>query len=241
MDNESNVPDWADVEPAGGERGLPVYLLLDTSYSMDGAPIESVRNGLEQFQQEVSSDPFARDIVKVGIITFSSDAHLATSGLEPIDSFEPPQLSASGVTRLDLAFKVLLDSMDENVIKAIKGGQKGDYKPVVFILTDGYPTDESGNESDKFWPSAKENVSNRPTGEIKPSVIVSVGCGPNVDDDNLKKISTGTAFKMGTSEAAFVALFQYLSQSITLSVQPGGNIDDPFANVPPSSDLVRIP
>ena len=46
---------------------------------------------------------------------------------------------------------------------------------------------------------------------------------------------------MGTNEAAFVALFQYLSQSITQSVQPGGNVDDPFANVPLSPDLVRIP
>ena len=54
----SNVPEWAGVTPTPGQRRLPVYLLLDASGSMEGAPIESVRQGLEQFQSEVASDPF---------------------------------------------------------------------------------------------------------------------------------------------------------------------------------------
>lgn len=237
----SNVPEWASVQPAGGERHLPVYLLLDTSGSMMGAPIESVRQGLEQFQREVCSDQFARDVVKIGIITFASEAQLVTGGLVPISAFHAPMLVASGVTRLDLAFNVLLESMERDVVRSVKGGQKGDWKPAVFVLTDGRPTDENGYVTDRLWRPARDAVVNRPKGQIKPSVIVAVGCGPDVDDDTLKAISTGTAFRMGTSEAAFVALFQYLSQSLTSSVQPGGNVDDPFANVQPSSDLIRIP
>jgi len=241
MTMQSNVPEWANVQPAGGERHLPVYLLLDTSGSMDGAPIESVRRGVEQFQQETSVDPFARDVVRIGVITFNSDAQIAAGGLVPISTFQPPQLVATGVTRLDLAFKKLLESLDRDVVKAIKGGQKGDWKPAVFILTDGFPTDENGNMTDRLWRPAREALTNRPKGQIKPSSIVAVGCGPNVDDATLKAMSTGTAFRMGTSEAAFAALFQFLSQSITSSVQPGGNLDDPFADIQPSSDLIRIP
>lgn len=243
MTIQSNVPQWGEVQTPPGERHLPVYLLLDTSGSMDGAPIQSVREGLEQFQREVAEDPFARDVVKVGVITFSSDAQLVTGGLVPISAFQPPHLVASGVTRLDLAFKVLLESMDRDVVHPVKGGHKGDWRPAVFVLTDGRPTDENGNVSNSLWPPAREAVVNRPKGMNKPSVIVAVGCGPDVDDETLKAISTGTAFRMGTSQAAFVALFQYLSRSITSSVQPGGNPDDPLANMPPSSDstLVRIP
>ena len=70
----------------------------------------------------------------------------------------------------------------------------------------------------------------RDKGLIRPSNIVAVGCGPDVDDQVLKSISTGTAFRMGNSDAAFVALFQYLSQSISSSIQPGatrwGNVGD---------------
>jgi len=238
---QSNVPEWANVQPAGGERHLPVYLLLDTSGSMEGTAIESVRNGLEQFQQEVVTDPFARDVVRMGVITFAAEARLITGGLVPIGSFQPPPLVAGGVTRLDLAFQTLLQSMERDVMRAIKGGQKGDWKPAVFVLTDGRPTDENGNVSDRLWQPAHNAVVNRTTGQIKPSAVVAVGCGHDVEESTLKAISTGTAFTMGKNNAAFVALFQYLSQSITASVQPGGNLDDPFANVQPSSDLVRIP
>jgi uncharacterized protein YegL len=186
------------VQPPPGERHLPVYLLLDTSSSMAGAPIQSVREGLEQFQREVANDPFARDVVKVGVITFASDAQLVTGGLVPISDFQPPQLVASGVTRLDLAFKVLLESMDRDVRHPVKGGHKGDWRPVVFILTDGRPTDENGHETDRLWRPARDAVINRPKGMNKPSVIVAVGCGPDVDDEMLKAISTGTAFRMGS-------------------------------------------
>ncbi|HLZ60093.1 MAG TPA: VWA domain-containing protein [Ktedonosporobacter sp.] len=243
MSMQSNVPGWADVQPAGGERHLPVYLLLDASGSMEGAPIESVRQGLELFQREVSTDPFARDVVKVGIITFASDARLINDRLVPITEFSAPGLVASGVTRLDLAFKVLLQSMsrEPDVVKAVRGGQKGDWKPAVFVLTDGLPTDEDGNVTDRLWQPERDAIINRPKGQLKPSTIVAVGCGPNVDDATLKNISTGTAFRMGTDSTAFVTLFQYLSQSIVSSVAPGGNPDDPFADMQATSDLIRIP
>jgi len=243
MSMQSNVPGWADVQPAGGERHLPVYLLLDASGSMEGAPIESVRQGLELFQREVSTDPFARDVVKVGIITFASDARLINDRLVPITEFSAPGLVASGVTRLDLAFKVLLQSMsrEPDVVKAVRGGQKGDWKPAVFVLTDGLPTDEDGNVTDRLWQPQRDAIINRPRGQLKPSTIVAVGCGPNVDDATLKNISTGTAFRMGTDSTAFVTLFQYLSQSIVSSVAPGGNPDDPFADMQATSDLIRIP
>jgi uncharacterized protein YegL len=241
MSTASTFPEWATVEGAGGERRLPVYLLLDTSGSMEGAPIESLRHGLEQFRREVAADPFARDVVHVGVITFANLAALATDGLVPIAAFETPRLAASGASRLELAFERLLESIERDVRKAVKGGQKGDWKPVVFVLTDGRPTDRGGNETDLLWPAARDAVVNRPRGHTKPSAIVAVGCGPSVDDGVLKEISTGIAFHMGTSEAAFVALFQFLSQSLTASLEPEGNPEDPFANVEPPGDLVRIP
>jgi uncharacterized protein YegL len=239
----SNFPSWAHIEPPGGDRELPIYLLLDVSGSMQGTPIEAVRHGLTQFQLEVSSDPFARDSVRVAIITFGSKAMLTTGGLVEVESLNAPELGASGVTRLDLAFKELQRSMDRDVARPIKGGQKGDWRPGVFILTDGRPTDEAGNQTDALWQPARDAVVNRRIGQTKPSVIVAVGCGSDVDDDTLKAISTGPAFRIGTNQSDFVALFQYLSQSITNSMQPGGHPDDPFADLSASSDvgLIRIP
>lgn len=246
MSMQSNVPIGATVRSGGDIRRLPVYLLLDTSWSMKGAPIEAVRRGLEQFQREVADDQFACEVVTVGVITFSSTAQLVTNGLVPISVFQPPLLEAQGVTRLDLALQMLLDSMESHLVKPVKsdsngqGGRRGDYKPAVFILTDGQPTDAGGNVTDSLWQPARDALVSRLKGQIKPSDIVVVGCGPHVQPTTLKAISTGTAFLMRDDQAAFVALFQYLTQSISSSVQPGGNPNQPFAGTQPSDDLVRI-
>ncbi|WP_017717149.1 VWA domain-containing protein [Kamptonema formosum] len=236
-----NAMDWDMPPMPEGQRRLPVYLLLDTSGSMEGAPIESVRLGVEQFQSEVAQDDIARDLVHAGIITFADDAELFTGKLQPIRSLRVPELVASGVTRLDRAFQVLRESFDRDLKRTVKGGQKGDYKPVVFVLTDGEPTDEHAYATDRLWKPERDATVNRDKGMVKPSLIVSVGCGPDVRDATLKDISTGTAFRMGTSEAAFVGLFKYLSMSIANSVQAGANPDNPLAGVSIPSGLIPIP
>jgi|GEM_PF-6412434 len=79
-----------DIALGEGIRRLPVYVLLDCSGSMAGALIQAVQRGVELFLQEVRSDPFARETVHVGVITFDSDARMVTNGLVPIDQFQPP-------------------------------------------------------------------------------------------------------------------------------------------------------
>lgn len=250
-EKEENLPNWAAAEPVGGQRSLPVYLLIDTSSSMDGAPIEAVRTGLEQFRSEVMNEPFARDTVKVGVITYSSTAQLIGSGLVPISDFQVPDLTANGVTRLDLAFEVLMESIDRDVVPPVKHGQKGDWRPMVFVLTDGKPTDDQGYPADN-WQSARARVMDRPKGTNKPSAIVSFGCGLDSSaDSTLKGISTGSAFRAGKDPAVFVAIFGYVTRSVVSSVDPqaanadpqGKGVDpnDPFANIPMSDDIIRIP
>jgi uncharacterized protein YegL len=130
--NRSQASDVFGKVPVGeGARRLPVYLLLDTSGSMSGAPIESVRRGLEQFEREVRNDPRALETVHVGLITFGGEANFVTRGLVPFDSFQAPSLSASGGTPLGQAFWLLIESLDNDLIASVKGGKKGDYKPLV--------------------------------------------------------------------------------------------------------------
>ena len=53
-------------------RRLPVYLLLDTSGSMFGEPIEAVRNGVQVLVSTLRSDPYALETAYLSIITFNS-------------------------------------------------------------------------------------------------------------------------------------------------------------------------
>ncbi len=223
-----------DVALGEGVRRLPIYLLLDCSGSMSGAPIEAARRGVELFAQEVSADTYASETVHVGVITFDSDARIISNGLEPIEEFQPPQLSASGSTSLGKALQVLQQSLDTDIKPTVKGGEKGDWKPLIFILTDGEPTDD--------WQTPRQEILDRQ--QRKVLNFITVGCGPSINEQNLKDIAIGPTFRMDNSEASFKKFFQWVSQSIkavSKSVsQPGGE-DQPAAMPIPPDVLQYIP
>jgi len=220
-----------DVALGEGIRRLPVYLLLDCSGSMAGAPIEAVRRGVELFLQEVQSDPFARETVHLGVITFDSDARMITPGLVPIDQFQPPQLSASGSTSLGKALRVLRESLDRDVRPAVRGKEKGDWKPLVFILTDGEPTDD--------WQTPRQEILERQ--QRKVLNVITVGCGPHINEQNLRAIAIGPSFRMDNSEASFRTFFQWVSQSVKMVSkavsQPGGG--ERAMDLPPPPSVIQ--
>ncbi len=226
----SEVPDMK-VAVGEGMRRLPIYLLLDTSGSMAGAPIEAVRRGVEFIKQEGAQDPFVKETVYIGIITFGGEAEFVTRGLIPFDSFvdgfQPSTLSASGGTPLGQALWLLIESLDKDVKGAVKGGEKGDWKPLVFILTDGMPTDD--------WQEPREDILSR---EKKKVInIITVGCGPYLNQQNLKDIATGPTFNMGSDDASFKKFFQWVTQTVkavSKSVsQPGGGEKRTTISPPP--------
>jgi uncharacterized protein YegL len=105
MKSKNQLPEWFSIEPSGVERHLPVYLLLDISIRMAGEPLEALVSGSEKFIQEINSDPFARNIVRVGIITIDDEAQLITHGLVSATEFHIPSLRTrkTEITTLDLA------------------------------------------------------------------------------------------------------------------------------------------
>src|SRR5579872_5263886 len=55
-------------------RRLPIYLLVDTSHSMTGPPIEAVNNGLQEFAAVLRSDNHAVESAYISVITFHDTA-----------------------------------------------------------------------------------------------------------------------------------------------------------------------
>ena len=60
-------------------RKLPIYLLLDTSGSMHGEPIEAVKNGVDMLVSTLLSDPYALETAYLSVITFDSAAQPSPS------------------------------------------------------------------------------------------------------------------------------------------------------------------
>jgi len=121
-------------------RRLPVYLLLDTSGSMMGEPIEAVKNGVQMMISSLRQNPQAIESAFLSIITFNTKAEQLVP-LTDLISFQMPEIQASGVTALGEALQLVSQCIDKEVAKT-SSESKGDWKPLVFIMTDGVPTDD---------------------------------------------------------------------------------------------------
>ncbi len=186
-------------------RRLPVYLLLDTSGSMSGEPIEAVRQGIKALLSDLMSEPTARETVYLSVITFSSSAQQIVP-LTELMSFQEPSLDANGSTAFGDALKVLEQCMDREVVKATSTTQKGDWKPLVFIMTDGQPTDS--------WESVADHIKQKKLGNV-----IACAAGPGADENMLKKVTELVVKLNSLQPEALKAFFKWVSDSIKTTSQ----------------------
>jgi len=183
-------------------RRLPIYLLLDTSSSMNGGPIDAVQNGLDLMVRTLRQDPHAIETTFLSVITFGSKAKRIVP-LTEITDFQAPAIEAGGLTAMGDALRMVARCIDTEVRKT-SATVKGDWKPLVFVMTDGLPTDD--------WKDALPEFHAAKTG-----LTVCCAAGPNANIRILSEISD-TVVKLDTAdESTISAFFKWVSASITMS------------------------
>ena len=117
----------------------PCVLLLDTSASMSGEPIRQLNAGSGQFFEELTRDEVAARRVEVSVITFGGTVNVEGDfGL--VHSYAQPAYPADGMTPMGEAIQVALDRLRDRK-ETYKRNGISYYRPWLFIITDGAPTD----------------------------------------------------------------------------------------------------
>lgn len=209
-------------------RRLPVYILLDTSGSMFGEPIEAVNNGLQTLVSTLRSDPYALETAYLSVITFNSSARQDIP-LTELSSFQEPKLTASGCTALGEALTLVKNCAEREVVKTTHE-KKGDWRPLVFILTDGEPTDDLDKGIADFRT-------------MKWGMVVACAAGNGANTDTLKKI-TENVLQLDTADSATIkAFFKWLSASVagtSEKIDGGQGEVTGLGELPPPPDEVNI-
>lgn len=209
-------------------RRLPVYLLLDTSGSMYGEPIEAVKNGVQVLVSSLRTDPYALETAHLSIITFDSSAKQLVP-LTELSAFQQPNITANGCTALGEALTLLATRSDSEVTKTTTE-IKGDWKPLVFIMTDGEPTDD--------WQKGLAEFKKRKFG-----MVVACAAGQGANTSILKQI-TECVVQLDTADSATIkSFFKWVSASVSAGstkVESGGQEMTGLSELPPPPAEVNI-
>ncbi|MCS4301740.1 VWA domain-containing protein [Chryseobacterium sp. BIGb0232] len=209
-------------------RRLLAYFLLDTSGSMNGEPIQALNNGFNGLISMLRTDPQAMDSLHLSVITFDREVKNIIP-LTALSNFYPMEITCpdSGPTHTGAALEMVAELVQKDLVKG-SGDEKGDWQPLLFIFTDGKPSDIQ-----KY----RQMIS--VLRGLEFGAIVGCAAGPKADEQYLKEL-TDHVVKLDTTDAITLSsFFRWVSSSITQSGH-SQNTTDHITLPPPPSELTII-
>jgi uncharacterized protein YegL len=187
-------------------RRLPIFFVIDVSESMIGEPIELMEKGIENIVSSLRQDPHSLETVYISIIAFAGKAKAITPLVDLI-SFYPPKIPIGGGTSLGEGLDVLMHEIDTNVQKTTLEN-RGDWEPVVFLITDGKPTDDPSESVTRWREKYAKNTN-----------LIAITLGLNADVDVLAQIADNVLALENVASSEFFKFIEWVSASVKAQSQ----------------------
>lgn len=185
-------------------RRLPIYFLIDVSESMVGEPMQAVEEGMATIIKELKSDPHALETAWISIVVFAGKARTLVP-LQELVQFYPPRFPVGSGTSLGAGLGQLMFELRRNFVPTTYE-RKGDWKPIVFLLTDGVPTDDARAAINEWKQNWKRSCN-----------LVAINFGNEADAALLGELTDNVlSFRAGETHA-YKQFFQWVTDSIKTS------------------------
>ena len=207
-------------------RKLPIYILLDTSGSMRGEPIEAVQSGLQSLLSSLRRDPYAMETVFLCLITFDREARIL-SPMTELSLFSLPEIPPleSSPTNLGEALELMCRQYDVDVVKSTDE-QKGDWLPLAVVMTDGAPSDTL------LFEEMCAKIRN-----YRFAHIIGCAAGPKAKTEPLRRFATEVVLLETMDSSAFSKFWQWVSLAIGHQSQ---TTDLTLSDLPPPPPEIKI-
>ena len=187
-------------------RRLPIFFVIDVSESMTGEPIELMEKGIENIVSSLRQDPHSLETIFISVIAFAGKAKTIAPLIDLI-SFYPPKIPVGGGTSLGGALNVLMDEIDANVNKTTYE-ERGDWEPIVFLITDGKPTDDPSQAIIRWQSKYATNAS-----------LIAITLGLNADINILNQVANPVLALEKTDKNQFFKFIEWVSASVKAQSQ----------------------
>lgn len=210
-------------------RRLPVYFLLDTSGSMHGEPIQALNNALSGMINTLRADAQALDSLWISILTFDREVKEIVP-LTELVHFQLPEIQCpqSGPTHTGRSLEALYDKIKLEVRRGDET-QKGDWKPLVFLFTDGKPSDIQLYR--EMIPKIKS---------LNLGTLVGCAAGHLADDSLLKELTDTVVHLDSCDSTTLKTFFKWVSDTIEQGNKSQGTGENVALPPPPSEVIVVI-
>ncbi|WP_323636129.1 TerY-C metal binding domain-containing protein [Pectobacterium polaris] len=206
-------------------RRLPIFFVLDCSESMIGDNLKKMNDGLQTIVSDLKKDPHALETAWISVIAFAGVAQTIVPLVEVV-SFYPPRLPLGGGTSLGAAIRELTKQIDEQVRKTTQE-RKGDWKPVVYLLTDGRPTDDITPEITRWKTHYASKVN-----------LIAIGLGASADLSALRQLTENVLLFTDAQEGDFTRFIKWITASVTAHSRSVGEEAPPL--LPTTGSIVRL-